>query len=611
MRIAVALLVLVPHVALATTYDVGPGQTYTTIGSVPWESLVAGDTVNIHYQPTPYAEKWVIGVNGTAAQPITIQGVPDPVTGALPVITGNNATTRSQLNYTNEDRAVIKIGTANVPNSTNPTYIVVANLDVMSARPPYTFTNAAGTAGVVYQTDAASIWVETGTNITITNCVFEDSGNGFFTSNGSSTVLVQNCYYHDNGISGSAFEHNNYTESNGITFQFNHFGPCRAGCDGNNLKDRSAGCVIRYNFFEEGNRSLDLVDSAVLNVQASYADTYVYGNVFQKSDAAGNEQFAHFGGDSGTTSQYRTNLFFYDNTLYSTRSGFTTLFLLDTNSQTADVRNNIIFATSGAANMAISDSGGIINLSYDWLQTGYVVTHNGSLNPGAAVNVGTGVITGTDPGFNNPGGQDFTLKSTSPCLNVSGPLAGGAPSVTMSYLEQQKGQTRSTINDLGAYELGAMASGGGGGGSSPAIQVTPATFGYGNVAVGSTGQTTFIVTNTGGGTLTGSASVSAPFSVTSGGSYSLTAGQSAPVVIAFTPTTAGAASGTATFTGAAGASVPLSGTGTTSGGGSPPPPFIGGGGGHGGGCEVAPAAPGGHGVLLLLALLLLARRSRR
>src|SRR5271169_4033626 len=73
----------------ATVYNVGPGQTYTTIGAVPWESLAAGDTVNIYYQATPYYEKVDIGVVGTPANPVTINGVPDS-SGDLPIIDGNN-----------------------------------------------------------------------------------------------------------------------------------------------------------------------------------------------------------------------------------------------------------------------------------------------------------------------------------------------------------------------------------------------------------------------------------------------------------------------------------------------------------------------------------------
>ena len=61
--------------------------------------------------------------------------------------------------------------------------------------------------------------------------------------------------------SGSIYEHNAYTEALGIVYQFNHFGPLCASCLGNNLKDRSAGTVVRYNWIEGGNRQLDLVES--------------------------------------------------------------------------------------------------------------------------------------------------------------------------------------------------------------------------------------------------------------------------------------------------------------------------------------------------------------
>ena len=66
----------------------------------------------IHWRAAPYREKWVICRAGTASAPIIVRGVPDPATGALPVIDGDGAATRSQLNYWNEARGVIKIGGA-------------------------------------------------------------------------------------------------------------------------------------------------------------------------------------------------------------------------------------------------------------------------------------------------------------------------------------------------------------------------------------------------------------------------------------------------------------------------------------------------------------------
>ena len=125
----------------AATYEVGPTKALTSIGQVPWESLQAGDTVLIYWRSNPYKEKWVICRQGTLAAPITARGVPGPAC-ELPVIDGNGATTRSALNYWNENRAVIKIGGANVPADTVPKFITLENLDLRSARPPYTFVTA-------------------------------------------------------------------------------------------------------------------------------------------------------------------------------------------------------------------------------------------------------------------------------------------------------------------------------------------------------------------------------------------------------------------------------------------------------------------------------------
>ena len=118
------ILSAITYTLAATTYEVGPGKTLTSIGAVPWESLQPGDLVLIDWQSTPYREKWVICLQGTAANPITVRGVAGPA-GQLPVIEGDGATTRPQLNYWNEVRGLLKIGGANVPPDTTPQYIVI------------------------------------------------------------------------------------------------------------------------------------------------------------------------------------------------------------------------------------------------------------------------------------------------------------------------------------------------------------------------------------------------------------------------------------------------------------------------------------------------------
>jgi autotransporter-associated beta strand protein len=81
------------------------------------------------------------------------------------------------------------------------------------------------------------------------------------------------------------------------------------------------------------------------------------------------------------------------------------------------------------------------------------------------------------------------------------------------------------------------------------LGVSPASRDLGGVLHGTTAQTTFVVTNTGGLPLTGTASVGGPFVVVSGASYSVNPGGSANVVVQFNaPAAAGACSEAVLFT---------------------------------------------------------------
>jgi hypothetical protein len=95
--------------------------------------------------------------------------------------------------------------------------------------------------------------------------------------------------------------------------------------------------------------------------------------------------------------------------------------------------------------------------------------------------------------------------------------------------------------------------------ANPVISVTPSSRDFFYVTVGSSADRTFTVQNTGGGTLTGTASTSAPFSVVSGGSYSLGAGASQTVTVRFSPTSAATFAGNVTLTGGGGATRPVTG----------------------------------------------------
>src|ERR1700752_1779505 len=167
-----AMLATLPAPAAATTYEVGPGKTYTNVGDVPLESLIAGDTVLIYYRATPYKEKFVIAAVGTPTAPITIRGVLGP-NGERPILDGNGATTRAQLNYPSRVRGVIKIGASVMPfadgTTVMPKWIVIENLEIRGAHNPNTFTGPSG-ATETYPSPASAIYVELGENITVRNC---------------------------------------------------------------------------------------------------------------------------------------------------------------------------------------------------------------------------------------------------------------------------------------------------------------------------------------------------------------------------------------------------------------------------------------------------------
>jgi len=455
--LAVALLgaaLLAAAAARATVHEVGPGQALTAIGQVPWESLVAGDLVRIHARPTPYAEKWVVCGKGTATAPIRIEGVPDGL-GNLPVITGEGATTRLALDFWNEPRGLLKIGAANHPDCTPPEWIVVEKLHLTRARDTYGFTDDAG-APQTYAQNAAAAYVEAGRHVTIRGCELEDSGNGLFSTWQVEDLVVEDNWIHGNGNPGSIYEHNSYTAALGIRFQGNRYGPLCAGCLGNNLKDRSAGTVIRANWIEGGNRQLDLVDGEDdprVSADPRYADTYVYANVLVEPDGAGNSQILHFGGDGGNTAIYRPRLWFWNNTVVSTRAGNTTLMRLSTTAQKAEAFANVVLVTAAGNRLALVDADGDLRYGGNWFKASPVASHSGAT--GTLTDAG-GNRTGSDPGFTSLAGLDLTLAPGSPCLDagVALPAAMAAWPLDLQYRPHQGSVARPAggLLDLGAFE---------------------------------------------------------------------------------------------------------------------------------------------------------------
>jgi hypothetical protein len=492
---AFALVVFGVSTSYAVVYEVGPGKTYASIGAVPWYSLGAGDTVRIHYSPTPYREIINISTRGNASSPINIVGVPGP-NGEKPIIDGQNATISGNMRFAfptgTPRRGVIVIGPqSGYSYGFKPGHINISGLVIRNGNKNFSFTDATGTLQT-FRPNASSIFVERGENITISDCVLTGSGNGLFVASGgdeatqSRNILVQYSHIYNNGNSDSYLEHNVYTECIGVVFQYNHFGNTVSGSLGNVLKDRSAGTVIRYNWFEsgQGGHIMDLVNpqegAALEVVDPTFRQTYVYGNViYNGPQPQGSTYMIHYGGDDGITSNYRKGtLYFYHNTVIvecdqsGTGSRWRTVLLrLETNDETADARNNIIFlksATPGANPTGLSwlNTAGTLNLYANWVSPGVRNSSEGYTFIGTINGLSNLFVDPTNnPGFANYAGQDFHLLNGSPAINKAGPLAqavfinpvGRNYDVTTEYVKHLSSQTRSTVggvSDLGAFEFG-------------------------------------------------------------------------------------------------------------------------------------------------------------
>ena len=414
----------------ATVYEVGPGQELAHPDEVPWESLGPGTLVLIHHQDEPYRSKWVVDIAATEEAPLVVLGVPSD-SGQRPVLSAEDATTRQELDFWSETRGLLKVGGSSTPGQ-GASWIWIQGLDLRGAHQQHGFTDDRGQAQV-YDDNAAALFVESGSNIHLVDCALSDSGNGLFAASASSDVLVLGNELFGNGNVGSVYEHNSYTEAERITFAFNHYRALREGAEGNNLKDRSAATVVRYNRIEDGNRQLDLVDSSHFAGHEDYGDAWVYGNVLIESEGQGNSQIVHWGGDSGDEANYRSGrLHFFHNTVHSKRSGNTTLFRLSSPDVFASATDNVLWAEG---DLGLYEGEGTLRLDGNWLPEGWV---EGFGTTGVLRNEDN--TTGSDPGL------DADYRPTS-ALPDSGTMVSYHPVVFEFGLVE-----RSDHQDIGAFE---------------------------------------------------------------------------------------------------------------------------------------------------------------
>jgi hypothetical protein len=451
-----------PTLTEDTVYDIGPGEPYTTIGSFPWASLLPGDTVQIHY--ATYNEIVGITSRGTATQPIRIVGIPNS-SGALPIITGVSGVTQGaclnpQFAHGTSERGLFWIAPSGTsPYGYKPGYIEVSNLVIEDAQYPNGTINFAGSSPSTgtFLIDAAGVYIVSSENVVFTNVTITGNPNGFFINSSdpnddggsesfeTNNVTLQYSYIYGNGVIGSEEEHNQYTEGNNILSQFNYYGLLAAGAKGINLKDRSAGLVVRYNWFESASHIIDMVDPQgsvnVAEQEPSWENAFIYGNVFHNTFTA---TLIHYAGDQGIAENDRTGTaFIYDNTFvtHANKTGTNENFQYEltepedtdlatqTGNQSVDMRNNIFYteaATPGDAPSILdieSSSNGTCS-SYVHLGINYLGVTSSSWEDGDNIAKGAcpTMVTGegnlfldaTDnPSFTDDSDEVYTLNSDS------------------------------------------------------------------------------------------------------------------------------------------------------------------------------------------------------
>ncbi len=491
-------------------YDVGPGRPYTALGQLPWSQLKGCDTVRIFAKPNngTYNEMMLIsaGTNLAPTAPnkfMRVIGVPDPVTGALPIIDGTNASqletlpgqaARSLQYHDNgsPSRALYKLGLVMVGpqqgysyNNGPAGYIDIENLDIRSATYGAPFSDAQSGIQSSYHNFAACMYVEAAAHLLVKNNVLHNCGNGLFLNSKNNTVLElsqdvliegNKIYNNSNpplaGVTNGYSEHNSYTEARDIIFQYNYFGDVRPGAFGDCLKDRSSGLIVRYNTFASScGLQLNLMDStggqALIYGDPAYGQTYVYGNLFDFTPAAGHStNVVLYGGDSGVTAHYRQGtLYFYNNTMAvkgDAGHGIypeTFLFNLQIPSAVADVKNNIFYAspsTVGAAGkiQVMAYGQGTVNMANNWVSPNAAQYWVGHLS-GAVVNGwNTNIGNNNAPLFVDEAQHDYRPAIGSPLINAGNGL--GSLNATVLPVAQPgpvRVRKQDGMIDIGAFEF--------------------------------------------------------------------------------------------------------------------------------------------------------------
>jgi PKD repeat protein len=232
------------------------------------------------------------------------------------------------------------------------------------------------------------------------------------------------------------------------------------------------------------------------------------------------------------------------------------------------VSTNNFNAAGGGASFTVTATAGCAwtaTANVGWLHTSSSGTGNGTVSYTVDANTSTSTRTGTftvagqtftvnqaaaacsytlspvsTNNFNAAGGgASFTVTATAGCAWTATANVGwlhtsssGTGNGTVSYTVDAN---TSTSTRTGTFTVAGQTFTVNQAAATLSFAVSPASYSFGAIAVGATGQVSFTVSNTGGAALSGSASVASPFGISGGSPFSLAGGASTNVVVRFSP----------------------------------------------------------------------------
>ncbi|BCT93571.1 hypothetical protein LYSHEL_25960 [Lysobacter helvus] len=480
-----------------TVIDVGPGAAITSLANVPWESLSPHTMVRVLPKSTPYNERIFI-----VTSDIKVCGVRD-ANGARPKINGigarvrNSSALQSLIGTPAEEYSTVNRGIVAIARDSGIRNIAVEGLNLTGAMlPPYSgASHAAGYIGMdnlshLYNTHTGCLYVSRAQNVTLRDNEFafcpvgvyvisrglDYGGDHYLTRN----FLLEANWFHDNGLVDDYNVHQAYIQGVNFVVQYNYFGnPIRYDIDGsgtidndeasngNDLKMRTVGELVRYNYFENGAHTIDLIDiedfrpsvfpwffnlladqspgsvTPALRAQMERdwekydAGSYMYGNIFRRDSKVHVQtmgaSMVHFGSDNSPIDGRRGKLWFYFNTVLTelnknTSAGAATLFscCLD-NANSWDFYDGHLVLDANNVDFHMIANGkdyGVIRRRTPEAFWGRYVAVNNAVQVTSA----TGTLTNAQPfHWNTYKGEQIELRRNFVTNNWNQPLWGGYP----------------------------------------------------------------------------------------------------------------------------------------------------------------------------------------